>query len=135
MSGSIKYLMLITAICVALTSCDRFISVDFSVTNQTSYQLQIIHCNFREACEEEKGKSTISPNTTLSFSNHSFIGSSTTHDFLDNLMEVPEIKISTIEGKEMKKDASNIDNWLKVYPEDKQGIGEILFEVKEDFFD
>lgn len=119
----------------ALTSCDRFVSVDFSVSNSTPYQLQIIHCPFQGTCEVEQDTSIISPSTTLLFSNHSFIGGSTTHDFLSALEVIPEIRVSTTNGKEMKKDVSDIENWLKIFPEDEQGVGEVMFQVRKEFFD
>lgn len=54
-------------------------------------------------------------------------GGSPTEDFLDNLNSVPEIQITTTTGKTINKDLTDIANWMKNYPIEKGGIGEVVF--------
>lgn len=93
--------------------------------------MQIIHGDLNSSSLDT---SFISSETKLIFTNNSGIGGYT-DDFLDDTTIVPEIKVTTTDGKVMNKDASDINNWRKMYPDNKHGTGEVLFEVRKEFFD
>jgi len=126
-----KCLLLIIVFSFCFASCDPYFSIDFSVQNSTPYNLQIIHGHLNSSPQDT---SIISSGTKLVFTNDSGRGAYT-EDILDDIIIIPEIKVTTTDGKVMNQDASDISNWRIMFPDNKHGTGEVMFEVRKEFFD
>jgi len=127
-----KYPLSLVVISLLIISCDPRFTVDFSIENSSTFDIEIIHGDW-DLNSEKKDTSIISENTKLIFTKFSSLGAKT-EDFLDDLNTVPEIQITTTTGKKINKDITDIENWRKNYPPDKGGTGEVMLQVhKEDF--
>lgn len=129
----INYFCMATVIITlfTLTSCDPMYDIEYIIDNQSDYKIIVIS----ETDYGDKDTSIISDNTKLIFWEDSDI-SCYTEDYLANIKSLPfySIFITTTNDLMCKVDENDIDNWIKVYPQEKHGRGQIVFKVYNNFF-
>ena len=115
---------------IVVMGCDPVFDVDYEVSNASGKSIFIVidHSGI------SKDTNSISDGTRLIILNASSI-CCTTKEYLDRLKTIPfEISIVNSSGLNYKKDASDISNWSKLYPDKSDGLGRVQLTVGPDDF-
>lgn len=120
--------------CIILAAaCDHPYYVEYEIQNdsETAITIQVDHST------GAMDTSAIANNTRLIFFNDSGLGSSATERHLKRLKNLPfEISIANSEGTTYKKDALDLANWEKIYPEGEyERVGRVRLTVRPEDFD
>lgn len=117
------------ALCLIMlaTGCDPVYDVDYEVSNISGEKITI----YVDHSASKRDTNIISDGTKLVFYNDYGIGSFT-DKFMDKLTKLPfEVSIHNEKGVMYKRDAADLSNWTRLYPDKSSGVGKFQLVVTE----